>query len=137
MAQLRQSKKAFDDQGVQVVLVGLGTAEQSEVFRKEQKVPFPIVCDPERQLYQAFELKRTRLRRLASPSLLVKGVRALSQGHAMGMPAGDVYQLPGVFIIDQDGRIRYAHYARDPADHPSPEDILSAVSSIGLSAGIS
>jgi hypothetical protein len=49
----------------------------------------------------------------------------------MGIPSGDVRQLPGVFIIDEDGTILYSHYARDAADHPDPDEILQALSEEG------
>jgi hypothetical protein len=35
-----------------------------------------------------------------------------------------------VFIIDAGGRIRFSHFARDPADHPSPQVILDALRQI-------
>ena len=130
---MRQKERRFEAKGVKVILVGLGSPEQAEAFRKEFDLSFPIVCDPDRRLYKAYELKRTGLLKFASPSLLFKGVKALSQGHAMGIPRGDIYQLPGVFIIDQTGRIRFSYYGRDPADHPSPEKILIAVSKLNHS----
>lgn len=124
---MRQNEKEFEARDVQVVLVGLGSPEQAEAFRKELSLNFRIICDPDRQLYAAYGLKRMRLLQLASPALLVKGVKALSQGHTMGIPRGDVYQLPGVFVIDRNGRIRYSHIGRDPADNPPVEEILSAI----------
>ena len=110
--------------------MGLGIPEQAEAFRREFDLSFPIVCDPDRRLYEAYGLKQMGLWGFASPSLLVKGVQALSQGHSMGIPTGDIYQLPGVFIIDTTGRIRFSHFARDPADHPSADTILSALSTM-------
>ena len=136
MAQLRQKESQFEAKKVTVILVGLGPPEEAEAFRKEFDLSFPMVCDPDRRLYTAYELKRIGLLRFASPSLLFKGVKALSQGHAMGIPRGDIFQLPGVFIIDQTGRIRFSYYGSDPADHPSPEKILIAVSKIDHSLTI-
>jgi len=115
-----------------VVLVGLGSLEQAEAFRRELDLSFPIVCDPDRHLYAAYGLKKMGLLGFASPLMLVKGVKALGQGHSMGMPTGDIYQLPGVFIIDTTGRIRFSHYSRDPADYPSADTILSALSKTEL-----
>ena len=127
---MRQTKKEFDQKGARILLVGMGNREQAETFRKTFAPEFSIVSDSERRLYQAYELKRTGLFQLASPSLLVKGIKALGLGHGMGSPQGDVLQLPGVFIIDTEGRIRFSHHSRDPADHPNPEDLLSALDMI-------
>ena len=124
---MRQKEKEFEAADVRVVLVGLGSSGEAEAFRKALALKFPVVCDPDRRLFGAYGLKRMNLFQLASPSLMLKGVKALSQGHTMGLPRGDVYQLPGVFIIDRKGRIRYSHIGRDPADHPAAEEIVSAV----------
>jgi peroxiredoxin len=124
---LRQNEKEFENENVHVVLVGLGSPGQAEAFRKALSLSFPVICDPDLHLYKAYHLKRMSLFQLASPSLLVKGVKALSQGHTMGMPQGDIYQLQVVFIIDRKGRIRYNHLGRDPADHPSIKEIFAAI----------
>jgi len=127
---LRRTKSQFDEKGAQILLVGMGNREQAETFRKTFAPEFSIICDPERRLYQAYELKRAGLLQLASPSLWVKGMKALGSGHGMGSPQGDVFQLPGVFIIDTEGRVRFSHHSRDPADHPTPEELLSALAMV-------
>jgi hypothetical protein len=56
---------------------------------------------------------------LLSVGMAVKGLSAVARGHGIGIPRGDVRQLPGVFIMDTGSRIRFSHFARDPADHPA------------------
>ena len=129
MAQLRHTKSKFDEKGVQILLVGMGTMEQAETFRKTFAPEFSMVCDPEARLYRAYQLKRTGLLQMASPLLFAKAMKAFSSGHRMGAPQGDVFQLAGVFIIDTGGWIRYSHHSRDPADHPEPEELLFALES--------
>jgi peroxiredoxin len=127
VAQLRQEKSRFDKAGAQVVLVGMGTPEQSAAFGKQFDVPFPILSDPQKKLYRAFELKRMSTLGFLSPTVTLKGIAAMVQGHGIGLPQGDVRQLPGVFVIDTEGRIIYSHYAVDPADHPNAETILKTL----------
>jgi peroxiredoxin len=124
VAQLRRAKKRFDASGARVLIVGMGTREQTEEFRQQFKVPFPMVCDPEKLLYQAFDIGRMSLLDALRPGIAVKGMAAVAKGHGIGIPKGDVRQLPGVFVIDTNGTIRYSHYAKDPADSPKPEGIL-------------
>ena len=121
---MRQAKKRFDRAGVEVVIVGLGTVEQSEEFRKKFQVPFTLISDHEKELYQAFGLKQMSPMDFFSPSMILKGLSAMAKGHVMGVPEGDVRQLPGVFIINTDGQIEFSHYAENPADHPDPDEIL-------------
>jgi peroxiredoxin len=127
VAQLRHTKSRFDEKGMLILLVGMGTIEQTETFRKTFAPEFSMVCDPEARLYRTYQLKRAGLFQLASPLLFAKAMKAFSSGHRMGTPQGDVFQLPGVFIIDTEGWIRYSHHSRDPADHPEPEELLLAL----------
>ena len=124
---MRLEKKRFDESGARLVLVGMGTPAETSAFSERFDVPFPMVADPKRNLYRAFELGRMRHRELLSPSLALKGVSAMAQGHLLGLPQGDVRQLPGVFVIATDGTIVFGHYSREPADHPTPETILDAL----------
>jgi peroxiredoxin len=124
VAQLRREKKGFEAAGAQVLIVGMGTPEQTEAFKRRFQVPYPMVCDPQKRLYSAFDLGRVSLLAALNPGIAVKGMAAMAKGHAIGVPVGDVRQLPGVFVIDLQGEIVYAHYARDPADHPSARELL-------------
>ena len=89
-----------------------------------------MVCDPKRRLYQAYGLKRAGLLQLASPSMFVKGMKAFGSGVGMGLPKGDVLQLSGVFIVDTQGSVRFSYHSVDPADHPTPEELLPALERI-------
>ena len=111
--QLHQSKNQFEDNGFQVVFVGLGACDRAETFKKQFSLSFPIICDPEKKLYRIYGLGRGSVVRMASPAFLLKGLRALSRGHMPGVPRDDIMQMPGVFLIDTSGNIRYAHYSKD------------------------
>ena len=127
---MRRAKSSFENKKAKILLVGMGNVEQTETFRRTFAPEFSMVCDPDRRLYRAYQLKQTGLFQLASPSLFAKAMKAISSGHRMGTPQGDVFQLPGVFIIDTEGCIRFSHHSRDPADHPKPEELLFALERI-------
>lgn len=44
---------------------------------------------------------------------------------------GDVFQMPGTFIIDSEGIVRYARYSRHVADHPPTADLITALGTLG------
>ncbi len=123
--QLQRTKAQFEENGFQVVLVGLGTPERAEAFKQQFFLSFPLICDPEKKLYQIYGLGRASVADMASPTFLLKGLKTLSRGHIPGMPRDDVMQMPGVFLIDTSGNIRYAHYSKDPSDNPSIETLLA------------
>lgn len=127
---MRDSRERLEKAGLQILLVGMGTEEESAAFKQKFKAPFPLVSDPEKTLYHAFDLKRMSALGFLSPGLARKGLRAMTRGHSMGAPRGDVRQLPGVFIIDRNGHIVFSHYAADPADHPSVDTLIEAAGSL-------
>jgi peroxiredoxin len=47
---LRRAKSRFEAAGARVVLVGLGTAAEAAAFKKSQKLPFPLIADPDKRL---------------------------------------------------------------------------------------
>ncbi len=124
---MRRSKKSFEKAGARVVLVGMGTPSESAEFAEKFNVPFPIVADPEKKLYRQFKLKQMSTLGFFSPGLAFKGVAAIAGGHGIGLPRGDVRQLPGVFIINTAGQIVFSHFSSNPADHPDSRIILAAL----------
>ena len=127
---MRRRKVRFDALGARVVLVGLGTVEETARFKTQFDIPYDMIADPEKALYRAFDLKQASTGKLLSVGMAVKGVSAILRGHGLGMPKGDVRQLPGVFIIDTGGKLRYRYDAEGPADHPAPEELIEVLQSI-------
>jgi peroxiredoxin len=105
----------------------MGTREESAAFKMKFNFPFAVVSDPKKQLYQTFGLKQASTLEMLSPSVAFKSLLAMTEGHTIGIPRGDVRQLSGVFIIDTDGGIVYSYFASDTSDHPDPETILAAL----------
>lgn len=126
---MRREKDAFDRLGAEVVLVGLGNVEQTAEFKTRFDVPFPMIADPEKRLFEAFRLKQASVGALFSAKMVFRGMSAMAKGHRIGAPQGDVRQLPGVFIIDTNGRILFSHHASGPADHPPPDVLLDRLNS--------
>ena len=129
MAQLRDKSADFEKAGARVVLVGMGPPKESREFLEKFELPFEMVCDPERKIYDAYGLKRMGAFDFLSPSLALKGLSALAKGNLVGLPEGDVKQLAGVFIIDTSGYIRFQYLSANPADFRSAEDILKTLES--------
>ncbi len=117
---MRRAEEDIRKAGGEVLLVGMGTASQTRDFVQRFEVPFPMVCDPDQHLYRDFSLERMSPLGFFSPTMALRGIAAMAEGHTMGLPEGDVRQLPGVVIIDRDGGIVFRYDGQDPADHPSP-----------------
>lgn len=123
---MRSEETAFNETGARVVLVGMAAPAECREFARKLDLPYPMIADPQRELYRMFHLARMSPLQAAAPGVLLKGISALARGHGIGFPQGDVLQLPGVFVIGTGGRICRAFAPADPAGHPSPGDLLRA-----------
>jgi AhpC/TSA antioxidant enzyme len=130
VAQLRDKAVDFSKAGGRVVLVGMGSPKESREFLEKFALPFPMICDSERRLYDIYGLKKMGVLGFLSPSLALKSLSAVAQGNMAGIPEGDVKQLAGVFIVDVSGLVRFRHLSDDPADFPPAEDVLGALESV-------
>lgn len=61
---------------------------------------------------------------------MVRGMEAAAKGHLIERRIGDSRQMPGTFVIDSTGVVRWARPARTSADHPSVDDIVRALQAI-------
>lgn len=125
----------FEKRGVQVVAIGQGTGEQAAQFAEKWGVAIPILGDVRGAAYQAFGMLRGSWWTVVVRSLLtdpVETVRLIGQADMKGaaLPAADVLRLPGVAIIEQGGRMRFLHKARETSDFPSNTTMLAAVDAL-------
>lgn len=108
-----------------LVFVGMGEPDQTESFRKRMASEHPYICDPDRVLYQAFGLTRGRLSDVLGPKMFVRGFGATLRGHWVGVPIGDIWQMPGIFRIEVDGTISWEYRAADASAVLRPTEIPS------------
>ena len=119
LARLQADRKMIEQQGVRIVLVHMTTEEQAAaLFAKYGLDDVPRVSDPERKLYESFELKRGKAHQVMGPRVWWKGFKTtILRGHLPGIPEGDVFQLPGAFLV-AEGEIVQAFRPDNSADHP-------------------
>ena len=111
-----------------------GNPQQAQALCDRFQAPFPCLADPQRQSYKTFGLKRgTWWDVLLNPAVLSRGMEAARKGHHIERAIGDVMQSPGTFIIDREGTVRFAKYARHSGDHPHVSELVAALQSIAQS----
>lgn len=120
LADLGSQREALDDAGVQIVLVHMGQPEFGrEFFAKYGLGDVAQVSDPHRTLYRAFGLKRGDLRMLFGPKVWWRGIHAaIFEGHGVGLPPNDPFQMPGVFLLFH-GQILRGYRHQSAADRPN------------------
>ena len=123
MVDVRRDYDSLGDAGGELVVITMGDIEQTDQFRRSFDAPFTFLADTEQTAYRAYGLARGTLGQIAGPSVWLPAIKALARGGA-GKPVGDIRQMPGSFVIDRQGIIRYTHYPTHQADRPRPDDII-------------
>ena len=100
-----------------------------ELWRHIADLPFPVIADPEKQVYREFGVE-TSARALLHP----RAWAAIAKGAAMTLlgrsrpPAikqdGGRLGLPADFLIEPGGRVRAAKYGRHAYDQWSVDELL-------------
>lgn len=91
---------------------------------EENPLPFEIICDPDQELYEEFEIKPAESREeLVNAKDLEKIRLAQEEGIEHGEYEGDELQLPAYFILDRECEILAAHYGETAGDVPTAEEL--------------
>jgi len=130
--QLCDDRERFAEAGATISLIALGPHTRAQLFCDERHVPFECLSDPTQDAYRAYGLERGNNRQLFGPQLILRYARALltRDVDAAKLSGDDYRQMPGVFVIDRSGVIRYAHRNKDVADNPPNNDLLEAITAI-------
>lgn len=129
LADIQKQRQAIESQGLGVVLVSMLEPESAGSFFATYGLDdVPRISDPERQLYAAFELGRGSLWSILGPAIWVRGAQSFG-GHGAGKVQGDVFQMPGAFVI-ADGKIVKAFRHQTSADRPDYTAMASEACSI-------
>lgn len=98
----------------------------------EDELPFDIICDSDMKFYQTLMIRPAEsmdaLAGAMTDKLQKKGKLADENGFVHGDYEGDELQLPALFIVDENRKISYVHYAKELADMPEIEDVLKLLS---------
>ncbi len=114
-------------EGAVIAAVTFAEHHRLEAHRNHLRVPFPLLADPDRALYQRFELGRGRLRDLYGVGTLRLYAQLLRRGRKLQKPTQDTRQLGGDFVIDPQGRLSAGFWPASPDDRPSIDQLTAAV----------
>jgi peroxiredoxin len=117
--------------GIREVVVFHSTA--AELAKHEAGLPFPLIADPERQLYRRLGVERgpssllsmRALRAAIAGETAALGNRSTKRG-ALGpiKPTGGRLGLPADFLIAPDGRIAALKYGQHAYDQWTVDELL-------------
>lgn len=113
----------FQRLGLELVAVFQSPKESIARYVGKQQPPFPLLADPEEELYRLYRLESS-LGGFVTPRNLPSLAKALKLGFLPGRMEATVTRVPADFLIDADGVIREAFYGERIGDHIPLETVL-------------
>jgi len=128
--QIRQLVEAwpeFKKRKVTPILISVDKPDGAALAQKQYEIPFPVLSDTEAYAHESFNVVHyvddKTLAKLKSYDIDIEAWSG-KKHHKIA--------VPGVFLVDQKGVIRWAHSSRDYKVRPSVEQLLKSIDSIKL-----
>ena len=83
-----------------------------------------VLCDPDYEIYRALGYGHMRAVDAISPRTMVDGAKLFFGGHVIGLPDGDVEQLPGVVAIRRSGVVAARHQHAFASDYLTSDELI-------------
>ncbi len=133
VAEIRDEYSQFEAADCELAVVAMGDVPAVAAFRKDLSLPFRMLADPEQRAYRLFELPRGGFNAVAGPRVWWAGLKAMLK-FGGGKVSSDPMQLPGAFVIDTHGAIRFMHHSNNSAQWASNAELLQAVRAVHQAA---
>ena len=125
MREVADRSAEIDAAGITEVVLFHSTADK--LRRYQADLPFAVVADPDRKLYNEFGVERSRAS-LMHPAGLLAAVRGLARTQSLSA-AMDLSEnhsgKPADFLIGPDGTILACKYGKHPDDQWSVDELLA------------
>ncbi len=124
MAQLCQHEDELNRLNAEVLVIGFGTVPRAHAWLQETCDLFPLLLDPEREVYRIYGLQESWLRSWNWRTIRLYA-RLLLSGRKWRGIQGKSTQLGGDFIVDSDGILRLVYPSREATDRPPVTELLA------------
>ena len=122
---MRQQYGDIQAKGAEVVAISFEPRDRLFQLTRQLQLPFPVLSDPERDIYAAYRLEQGSLLKIFSPKTVWTYVKHFARGRRYEHAASDWKQLGGDFILGEDGTVLYEHRGQTPADRPTVASLIS------------
>jgi peroxiredoxin len=114
----------WSTRGLDVIAFFESPAESVRARVGQQAAAFPIVPDPQREVYARYGVEASWAG-FAAGLVRPRGLVAMAKGFLPGKMEGEVSLLPADFLVDESGTVRTAFYSSNIVDH-LPFDAIEA-----------
>lgn len=112
---------AYQRAGLELIAVFESSREAMLQHVGKQDVPFPLIADPEGELYALYRAESSEAKvakTMAMPATQQRIVEAAAQGFQLTPePGSNFLRMPADFFISADGLLTNVHYAEYVWDH--------------------
>ena len=135
VAGLIEQADAYAEAGINPVVVGMGEPERSAVYREWHKLPYPILSDPDQEVYRAYGVGHFAYEQIFNgPGALEFVDRSREIGEQFlngGRPADRTlvdspWRASAEFVIGRGGTIRLAYAYQWCGSDPDPDLLITA-----------
>lgn len=124
--ELRNLDDYFREMGLVVLAVYESSSDNLKRYSRDELFYARMIANPEFDLYTLYEIEQSTLKILFSmyKGAFAKGAEGRKRFKESFGPEGHGNVLGGDFLIDENGRIRYAYYNQYLGDHLPVREIV-------------
>ncbi len=100
---MRDRYSEFTERGAEIVAIAPDTLDSARSFFERESLPFQSLADPDREVFRMYDVKSAMI--------------------SLG-------QRPGLFIVDKEGIVRFAHLGFQQWEIPSVDDTLAQLDAL-------
>ena len=117
VSDIAEHREEIEAMGTQIAVVHMGQKEPVDLLKRHGLDDIHSFKDPACSLYDTFGLQVGSVGQLLGPTVWLRGLSARLRGHKAGSFDGNVFRMPGVFLLD-DGEVVRAFRHHSAADRP-------------------
>lgn len=126
IAEMTETYPKFAEKGVQVFVALQSAPETILAELKEDSLPFPMILDPEQEIYHLYDLNvAPDLKKAINLKTMTRIAKAKLKGFQHGKYEGEENQLQATLILDKNMQVLFIKYAEALSDVPDAEELLA------------
>ncbi len=122
---MRQRYGEIQAKGADVVAISFEPKDRLFQVTRQLRLPFPILSDPEGDVYSAYSLRQGNWLKVFSPMAIWTYLKHYARRQTCGHAASDWRQLGGDFVLGKDGTVLYEYRGQAPHDRPSVASLIA------------
>ena len=124
--QLATNSPSWNSKGLEILAFFESPKESILKYVGKQKVPFPIIADPDRIVYKLYGVEKSLFGYVLG-GISLKMLKALLMGYKIEGVEGQKTLLPADFLID-NLTVKRAYYSKRISDHLPIKELIELIS---------